>query len=162
VIDLATIPEAPKKIEGAAVADPHTVVVINDNDFGMTDGPGAFDANGRLVDSGVATRVVVIRLDGVLHRESTGRGPQHSTTGLARQANGNDLASRPAGPSALVTLRYGSRAAVAAPRTDSSGPATVCVAARSPIFRRLATMTVRSSLRRSGGDASTAESRRRR
>jgi len=31
-----------------------------------TDGTGAFDANGRLIDSGIATRVVVIRLDTVL------------------------------------------------------------------------------------------------
>ncbi|NUR71914.1 MAG: esterase-like activity of phytase family protein [Hamadaea sp.] len=66
VIDLNTIAEAPKKIEGIAVVDPHTIVVINDNDFGMSDGTGAFDANGRLIDSGILTRVVVIRLNGVL------------------------------------------------------------------------------------------------
>lgn len=67
VIDLATIPEAPKKIEGVAVVDPHTIAVINDNDFGMTDGTGAFDADGRLIDSGIATRIVVIRLGETLH-----------------------------------------------------------------------------------------------
>jgi hypothetical protein len=52
--------------DGVAVVDPHTIVVINDNDFGMSDGRGAFDANGRLIDSGILTRAVVIRLNGVL------------------------------------------------------------------------------------------------
>ena len=37
--------------------------VINDNDFGMTDGAGAFDPDGRLVDSGMETTLVQIRLD---------------------------------------------------------------------------------------------------
>ncbi|MGW1343236.1 esterase-like activity of phytase family protein [Kribbella sp. NPDC002412] len=61
-LDLNTIPGAPKKIEGVALVDPHTLAVINDNDFGMTDGPAAFDAAGNLVDSGVETRLVTIRL----------------------------------------------------------------------------------------------------
>jgi hypothetical protein len=39
-----------------------TLVVINDNDFGMTDGPAAFDAGGNLVDSGIETTLVTIRL----------------------------------------------------------------------------------------------------
>ena len=39
-----------------------TLAVINDNDFGMTDGPGAFDAAGNLNDSGAETRLVTIRL----------------------------------------------------------------------------------------------------
>jgi phytase-like protein len=61
-LDLNTVAGAPKKIEGVAVIDPSTIAVINDNDFGMTDGTGAFDANGRLVDSDVATTLVTLRL----------------------------------------------------------------------------------------------------
>ncbi|MFI6675211.1 esterase-like activity of phytase family protein [Kribbella sp. NPDC050470] len=61
-LDLNTIPGVPKKIEGVALVTPHTLAVINDNDFGMTDGPAAFDAAGNLVDSGVETRMVTIRL----------------------------------------------------------------------------------------------------
>lgn len=63
VVDLNTVPGAPKKIEGVAVVDSRTIAVINDNDFGMTDGAGAFGPDGRLVDSGVETTLVQIRLD---------------------------------------------------------------------------------------------------
>lgn len=42
--------------------DHDTLALINDNDFGMTDGAGAFDAQGRLVDSGIETTVTYVRL----------------------------------------------------------------------------------------------------
>jgi len=42
--------------------DHDTLAVINDNDFGMTDGEGAFDDQGRLVDSKVETTVTYVRL----------------------------------------------------------------------------------------------------
>ncbi|UJA06653.1 hypothetical protein HGI09_58740 [Streptomyces collinus] len=42
--------------------DHGTLALINDNDFGMTDGAGAFDAQGRLVDSGIETTVAYVRL----------------------------------------------------------------------------------------------------
>ncbi len=51
VVDLNTVKGVPGKIEGVAVEGSSTVVLLNDNDFGMTDGPGAFDARGRLVDT---------------------------------------------------------------------------------------------------------------
>ncbi|WP_432887701.1 esterase-like activity of phytase family protein [Kribbella sp. CA-245084] len=60
-LDLNTIKGAPKKIEGIALVH-DSLVVINDNDFGMTDGPAAFDAAGNLVDSGIETTLVTIRL----------------------------------------------------------------------------------------------------
>ncbi|WP_374118284.1 esterase-like activity of phytase family protein [Streptomyces sp. RKAG337] len=68
VVDLNTVPGVPLKVEGVAVVDRSTLVLINDNDFGMTDGPGAFDAAGRLVDSGVRTTLVRVRLDRPLPR----------------------------------------------------------------------------------------------
>lgn len=40
----------------------NTLALINDNDFGMTDGAEAFDANGRLVDSGIETSVTELKL----------------------------------------------------------------------------------------------------
>ncbi|TDC21616.1 esterase-like activity of phytase family protein [Kribbella albertanoniae] len=61
-LDLNTVAGVPKKIEGVALTSKHTLVVINDNDFGMTDGPAAFDANGNLVDSNIETQLVTIRL----------------------------------------------------------------------------------------------------
>jgi hypothetical protein len=61
-VDLNTIPGVPKKIEGVALVTPHTLAVINDNDFGMTDGPTAFDPAGNLNDSGIETKLVTIRL----------------------------------------------------------------------------------------------------
>ena len=47
--------------------DRDTLALINDNDFGMTDGPEAFDAQGRLVDSGIETTVTYVRLPRPLH-----------------------------------------------------------------------------------------------
>ncbi|MGW7489679.1 esterase-like activity of phytase family protein [Streptomyces sp. NPDC054786] len=62
VVDLRRVEGVPQKIEGIAVSGRRTLTLINDNDFGMTDGPGAFDARGRLVDSGVPTTAVTVRL----------------------------------------------------------------------------------------------------
>ncbi|MGV9456469.1 esterase-like activity of phytase family protein [Streptomyces sp. NPDC003635] len=62
VVDLGTVAEVPGKIEGVARVDRDTLALINDNDFGMTDGTGAFDAQGRLVDSGIETKVLYVRL----------------------------------------------------------------------------------------------------
>jgi hypothetical protein len=61
-LDLNTVAGVPQKIEGVAVLNPWTIALVNDNDFGMTDGTGAFDANGRLVDSGIETQLVTVRL----------------------------------------------------------------------------------------------------
>ncbi|MEU7662016.1 esterase-like activity of phytase family protein [Streptomyces lincolnensis] len=62
VVDLGTVAGVPGKIEGVARVDRDMLALINDNDFGMTDGAGAFDARGRLVDSGVETTVTYVRL----------------------------------------------------------------------------------------------------
>ncbi|MEU5215898.1 esterase-like activity of phytase family protein [Streptomyces sp. NPDC020807] len=62
VVDLNTVPGVPGKIEGIALEGSSTLVLLNDNDFGMTDGPAAFDTAGRLVDSGVETTLVRVRL----------------------------------------------------------------------------------------------------
>lgn len=62
VVDLGTVKGVPGKIEGVARVDHDTLALINDNDFGMTDGPEAFDAQGRLVDSGIETTVAYVRL----------------------------------------------------------------------------------------------------
>ncbi|CCK31832.1 tat pathway signal sequence domain-containing protein [Streptomyces davaonensis JCM 4913] len=62
VVDLGTVDGVPGKIEGVALVNHDTLALINDNDFGMTDGTGAFDAQGRLVDSGIETTVTYIRL----------------------------------------------------------------------------------------------------
>ncbi|WP_210586127.1 esterase-like activity of phytase family protein [Streptomyces sp. GESEQ-35] len=62
VVDLGTVDGVPGKIEGVARVDRDTLALINDNDFGMTDGSGAFDANGLLVDSGIETTVTYVRL----------------------------------------------------------------------------------------------------
>jgi hypothetical protein len=59
VADLSEIvPTLPGKVEGIALLDRRTLVVANDNDFGL----GEFGADGRLVDSGVPSRIVTIRL----------------------------------------------------------------------------------------------------
>lgn len=63
VVDLGALDGVPGKIEGITVEGSRTLVLLNDNDFGMTDGSGAFDAAGRLVDSGVETELVRVRLD---------------------------------------------------------------------------------------------------
>ncbi|MFE0515388.1 esterase-like activity of phytase family protein [Streptomyces sp. NPDC058964] len=62
VVDLGAVSGVPGKIEGITRVDHDTLALINDNDFGMTDGTGAFDAQGRLVDSGVETTVTYVRL----------------------------------------------------------------------------------------------------
>ncbi|MGV9940515.1 esterase-like activity of phytase family protein [Streptomyces sp. NPDC003401] len=62
VVDLGTVAGVPGKIEGVALVNHDTLALINDNDFGMTDGAGAFDARGRLVDSGIETKVTYVRL----------------------------------------------------------------------------------------------------
>ncbi|MFF8308587.1 esterase-like activity of phytase family protein [Streptomyces lydicus] len=62
VVDLGKVKSVPRKVEGIAVSGRRTLTLVNDNDFGMTDGPGAFDDRGRLVDSGVPTTVVTVRL----------------------------------------------------------------------------------------------------
>ncbi|MFF9507731.1 esterase-like activity of phytase family protein [Streptomyces sp. NPDC014724] len=67
VVDLGRITGVPGKIEGVAVTGPDTLALINDNDFGMTDGAEAFDANGRLVDSGIDTSVTLLKLPRPLH-----------------------------------------------------------------------------------------------
>lgn len=48
----------PGKIEGVAIISPRIVAVMNDNDFGL----GTFDAEGRLVSSGVNGRIVYLWL----------------------------------------------------------------------------------------------------
>lgn len=62
VIDLGKVAGVPGKIEGVAVTGRDTLALINDNDFGMTDGADAFDADGRLVDSGTETSVTLLKL----------------------------------------------------------------------------------------------------
>ncbi|GAA3093535.1 esterase-like activity of phytase family protein [Streptosporangium carneum] len=57
-VDLAAVPGLPGKIEGVAVLDPRTIAVANDNDFGV----GSFGPDGRLIDSGVTSRILTIRL----------------------------------------------------------------------------------------------------
>lgn len=68
VVDLGKVPGVPGKIEGIAVTGRDTLALINDNDFGMTDGAGAFDADGRLVDSGIETSVTLLKLPRPLTR----------------------------------------------------------------------------------------------
>ncbi|MFF0445166.1 esterase-like activity of phytase family protein [Streptomyces sp. NPDC004609] len=62
VVDLGKVPGVPGKIEGVAAVGRDTLALINDNDFGMTDGPGAFDDRGRLVDSGLNTGITHVKL----------------------------------------------------------------------------------------------------
>ncbi|MCX4231315.1 esterase-like activity of phytase family protein [Streptomyces ortus] len=62
VVDLGMVEGVPGKIEGVARVDRDTLALINDNDFGMSDGTEAFDAQGRLVDSGIETTVTYVRL----------------------------------------------------------------------------------------------------
>ncbi|WP_419993300.1 esterase-like activity of phytase family protein [Streptomyces boninensis] len=62
VVDLGKVDGVPGKIEGVAVTGRSTLALINDNDFGMSDGAEAFDADGRLVDSGTETTVTTVRL----------------------------------------------------------------------------------------------------
>jgi hypothetical protein len=62
VVDLNTVDGVPQNIEGIARVDHDTLALVNDNDFGMTDGAGAFAGQGRLVGSGIGTTVVYVRL----------------------------------------------------------------------------------------------------
>ncbi|RZS34359.1 phytase-like protein with esterase activity [Herbihabitans rhizosphaerae] len=64
LIDLTAIPGIPGKIEGIALRGTE-LIVASDNDFGMTDGPDAFDEHGRLHDSGAETVFATI---GLRHR----------------------------------------------------------------------------------------------
>ena len=61
-VDLGQVAGVPGKIEGIARVDDDTLALMNDNDFGMTDGAGAFDAQGRLIDSGIRTTLTYLRL----------------------------------------------------------------------------------------------------
>lgn len=61
-LDLNPVNGAPKKIEGIALLPDDTLILINDNDFGMTDGPEVFDADGNLVDSDIETTLVAVRV----------------------------------------------------------------------------------------------------
>jgi hypothetical protein len=67
VVDLGKVAGVPGKFEGVAVTGRNTLTLINDNDFGMTDGAEAFDSNGRLVDSGIETSLTVVELTRPLH-----------------------------------------------------------------------------------------------
>ena len=42
--------------------DRSIIAVANDNDFGMRDGLDAFDASGRQNDTGIPSRLLVLRL----------------------------------------------------------------------------------------------------
>ncbi|MFF2021222.1 esterase-like activity of phytase family protein [Streptomyces sp. NPDC058171] len=68
VVDLGKIPGVPGKVEGAALVGRDTLALINDNDFGMSDGPDAFDENGRLRESGLKTKITHIKLPAPLKR----------------------------------------------------------------------------------------------
>jgi hypothetical protein len=62
LVDLtASVPNLPKKIEGIAVRDDHTIAVANDNDFGMTEGKHAFGSDGRVADSGTPSTLMLLR-----------------------------------------------------------------------------------------------------
>lgn len=58
----AAVPNAPRRIEGLAVRDASTVAIADDNDFGMREGPDAFDDQGVQRDTGVPSRLLVLRL----------------------------------------------------------------------------------------------------
>lgn len=61
-VDLpAKIPGLPGKIEGVAVRDPRTIVVTNDNDFGIPDGKEAYVGR-RLQNNGTPNRLMVVNL----------------------------------------------------------------------------------------------------
>ncbi|MEU5977908.1 esterase-like activity of phytase family protein [Streptomyces sp. NPDC047315] len=68
VVDLGKVPGVPGKVEGVALVGRDTLALINDNDFGMSDGPEAFDENGRLRDSGLNTKVTHVKLPTAIRR----------------------------------------------------------------------------------------------
>ena len=58
VVDLAKLGFRPGKVEGLAIVDPTTLAVVSDNDFEIKE----IDAKGKIVRSGQAPRLVVIRV----------------------------------------------------------------------------------------------------
>ncbi len=60
-VDLEAVPGMPDKVEGIAVLGPRTIAVANDNDndFGL----GTFDTNGQLIDSGIKSKILLLRLN---------------------------------------------------------------------------------------------------
>ena len=61
VVNLAGVPGVPEKIESAWLKSPDTLVVADDNDFGMVPRPYAGDE--KVQDSGVGTQIVEIKLN---------------------------------------------------------------------------------------------------
>ena len=61
VLDLSSIEGMPEKIEGIAVLDQSTIVVVNDNDFDSEE--SKYDAQGNNVGKGKKTQILVISLD---------------------------------------------------------------------------------------------------
>ncbi|WP_116429998.1 esterase-like activity of phytase family protein [Parafrankia soli] len=58
-VDLEGVAGMPDKIEGIAIVDRRTIAVANDNDFGL----GSFSEAGQLVDSGVESKILQLRLN---------------------------------------------------------------------------------------------------
>lgn len=58
VVDLAKLGFRPSKFEGLALVDPTTLAVVSDNDFGIK----GIDTRGKIIGSGQAPRLVVVRL----------------------------------------------------------------------------------------------------
>lgn len=58
VVDLDTISGVPDKIEGMTLLDNETLVIANDNDFGI----GDFDAEGNNISTGVPSQILFIKL----------------------------------------------------------------------------------------------------
>jgi hypothetical protein len=62
IVDLSTLPDMPKKIEGVTVINRETIAISNDNDFGLVD-QTTFDAAGNLSnDTGVRTQIRYVKL----------------------------------------------------------------------------------------------------
>ena len=60
VLDLSSLYGMPKKIEGIALLDRHTIAVANDNDFDSED--SKYDAVGNKIEKGKKTQILVISL----------------------------------------------------------------------------------------------------
>lgn len=58
LLDLSTLTETPKKIEGVTLLDKETIVIANDNDFDI----GDFDADGNNVGKDTKSKILVIKL----------------------------------------------------------------------------------------------------
>jgi hypothetical protein len=68
IVDLSTLPDMPKKIEGVTIINPDTIAVSNDNDFGLVD-ETTFDADGNLSnDTGTRSQIRYIKLPASLPR----------------------------------------------------------------------------------------------